>query len=90
MDEVPKLIESAKAAPSATESALVMSIESNANPVKESESKKTAEQPKVLIPQGVTGLPKLSTSTIVIPRKRMTSILDAILEFMKPPTPIST
>jgi hypothetical protein len=41
--EVPKLIESAEAAPSATKTAPAMSVEVSTDPVKESESKKTAE-----------------------------------------------
>jgi hypothetical protein len=39
----------------------------------------------------VTGLSKLSTTATLIPRKRrMASVLDAILESMKTPTPAST
>jgi hypothetical protein len=89
--EVSKLIESVEAVPSATESAHAMSTEASANPVKEPESKKTAEQPKVLSPPAVTGLPKLSTTTTATLRKtRMASILDVVLESMKAPTPAST
>jgi hypothetical protein len=54
--EVPKLIESAEGAPSATETAHAMSIEASTGLVKELESEKAAEQPKVLSPPAVTGL----------------------------------
>jgi hypothetical protein len=85
--EVPKLIESVEAAPLATETALAMSIEASADPVKDQESEKTTEQPKVLSPPAVTGLSKLSTTTTATPRKRrMASILDVVLESMKVPT----
>jgi hypothetical protein len=47
--EVLKLIESAEAAPSATEIAPTMSVEASIDPIKESESEKTAEQPVSLI-----------------------------------------
>jgi hypothetical protein len=87
---VPKLIESADVVPSGTESAPTMSTEANVNPIKEPESEKTAEQPKVLSPLDVTGLSNLSTTTTATPRKRrMASVLDAILESMKAPTPAS-
>jgi hypothetical protein len=90
MAEVPKLIESAEAAPLATESTLAMSIEASVDPVKEPESEKTTEQPKVLSPSAMTGLPKLSTTTTANPRKRrMASVLDVVLESMKAPTPAS-
>jgi hypothetical protein len=67
-----------------------MSTEVSVNSVKEPESEKTTEQPKVLRPPAVTGLSKLSTTTTATPRKRrMTSVLDAVLESMKAPTPAS-
>jgi hypothetical protein len=68
--KVPKLIESAEVVPSCTESAPAMSTEANVNPVKEPESEKTAEQPKVLCPPAITGLSKLSTTITATPRKR--------------------
>jgi hypothetical protein len=38
----------------------------------------------------VTGLPRLSTTATMTPRKRrMASVLDAVLESMKTPTPAS-
>jgi hypothetical protein len=62
-----------------------MSIEVIADPARELESKKVVEQPKML----VTRLLKLSATTKGTPRKRrMASVLDAVLESVKtsPPT----
>jgi hypothetical protein len=88
--EVPKLVESAEAAPSAIETAPAMLIEASTGPVKESESEKAAEQPKVLSPPAVTGLSKPSSTITVTPRKRrMASILDAVLEYVKALVPTS-
>jgi hypothetical protein len=81
--DVPNLIERAKTSPLAIETAPVMPIEASADPVKEPESEKAAEQPKVL----VTVLPKLSATATTTPRKRrMASVLDAVLESVKTPT----
>jgi hypothetical protein len=67
-----------------------MPAKASANLVKELESEKIAEQPKVSSPPAATGLPKLSTTTTATPRKRrMANVLDAILESMKAPTPTS-
>jgi hypothetical protein len=64
-----------------------MSIEASADPVKEPELEKAAEQPNVL----VTALPKLLTTATATPRKRrMASVLDAVLESVKMPPPTST
>jgi hypothetical protein len=63
----------------------VMPIEASADPVKESKSEKAAEQPRVL----VTVLPKLSATATITPRKRrMASVLDAVLEPMKTPASV--
>jgi hypothetical protein len=87
---VSKLIESADGAPSVTDSAHVMSIEASTGPVKEPESEKAAEQPKVLSPLAVIGLSKPSSTATTTPRKRrMASILDDVLEYMKVPVPAS-
>jgi hypothetical protein len=84
---VPKLIERIEAAPLAIETAPVMPIEASADPVKEPGSEKATEQPKVL----VTTLPKLLTTATTTPRKRrMASVLDAVLESVKMPTLAST
>jgi hypothetical protein len=64
-----------------------MPIEAIADPARELESEKVAEQPKMLM----TALPKLSSTTTTTPRKRrMASVLDAILEYAKTPPPTST
>ena len=80
-----KLIERVETAPLATEMAPVMPIEASADPVKESKSEKAAEQPKVL----VTALPKLSATATTPRKRRMDSVLDAVLESMKTPPPAS-
>jgi hypothetical protein len=57
-----------------------MSIEVSADLVKELELEKAAEQMKLL----VTALPKLSATATTTPRKRrMASVLDAVLESIK-------
>jgi hypothetical protein len=67
-----------------------MPIEASAGPVKEPESEKAVEQPKVLSPAAVTGLPKPSSTTIATPRKRrMASVLDDVLESVKAPVSAS-
>jgi hypothetical protein len=68
-----------------------MSVEASVDPVKEPGPKKIAEeQLKLLSPPTVTGLPKLSTTTTMTLRKRrMASVLDAVLESVKTPTPAS-
>jgi hypothetical protein len=68
--EVPKLIESAEATPLVTKIAPAMPIETSAGPIKEPESEKAAEQPKVLSPPAATGLPKPTSTTTTTPRKR--------------------
>ena len=81
---MPKLIESAEAGPLVTETTPAMLIEASAGPIKEPESEKVAEQPKVLTPPAVTGLSKPSSTTTATPRKRrMTSVLDVVLESVK-------
>jgi hypothetical protein len=83
---VPKLIEKVETVPLATEMAPVMSIEARVEPVKEPESKKAVEQPKVLL----TVLLKLSaTATTTLKKRRMASVLNAVLESMKTPPPTS-
>jgi hypothetical protein len=91
MADVSKLIKSAEAIPLATETAPAMPIEASADPVKEPESEKAAEQPKVLSPASVIGLPKPSSTTTATPRKRrMASVLDVVLESVKALVPAST
>jgi hypothetical protein len=63
-----------------------MPIEVIADPTKELESEKVAEQSKML----VTALPKLSATAIATPRKRRTSsVLDVVFESVKMPPPTS-
>jgi hypothetical protein len=84
--EVSKLIRSAEAAPLATKTTPAKSIESSNGPVKEPESEKTLEQPKVVSPPAITGLSKPSSTTTATPRKRrMASVLEVVLESMKVP-----
>jgi hypothetical protein len=86
-----KFIESAEVVPLATETIPAMPIEANVDPVKEPGPKKTAkEQLKLLSPPTAAGLLKLSTTTTTTPMKRrMASVLDAVLKSMKTPTPAS-
>jgi hypothetical protein len=90
-----KSIESVEAIPTmpavATETVPTMPVEASADAVEEPEIRKTAEeQPKLLSPLVVAELPKLSTTTITTPRKRrIASVLDAVLESMETPTPAS-
>jgi hypothetical protein len=87
---VPKLIERAEAAPLPTETTPAMSIEASTGLVKEPESEKAAEQPKVMSPPALTGLPKpSSTTTATLRKRRMASILDVVLESMKAPVSAS-
>jgi hypothetical protein len=88
--DVPKLIEGAKTAPSATESGLVMSIKTRTDPTEEPKSEKAAEQLKVLSSTTTTELPKPSSVSAATPRKRrMASVLDAVLESAKMSAPAS-
>jgi hypothetical protein len=69
----------------------VMPIETRGDPVKEPESEKVAEQPKVLRCPTVIALPKLSATATTTPRKRrMASVLDVILESVKTPASART
>jgi hypothetical protein len=84
-----KFVESAKVIPLAMETVPAAPVEVSVDLVKESGPKKTTEeQPKLLSPPTVTGLPKLSTTATTTPRKRrMASVLDAILQSTKLPAP---
>jgi hypothetical protein len=86
-----EFIESAEVVPLATETAPAMPDEASVDPVEEPGTKKTAEeQPKLLSPPTMIGLPKLSTTATTTPRKRrMASVLDVVLESMKTPTSAS-
>ena len=77
-----KLVESAEVIPLAMETVPAMPAEVSVDPVKEPGPKKTAEeQSKLLSPPTVAELSKLSTTATTTPRKRMTSVLDVVLDF---------
>jgi hypothetical protein len=91
MVEVPKLIERVEVAPSAPESSPAMSIEDSTDPVEEPKLEKAVDQLKVLSPPATIGLLKPSSVSAVTPRKRrMASVLDAVLESIKTSAPAST
>jgi hypothetical protein len=65
-------------------------VEAKTVPAEGPELKKATEQPKVLSPLGEMELPKTSKIPIATLRKRrMASVLDAVMEFVKVPTPAS-
>jgi hypothetical protein len=82
--DVPKLIERAETTPLAREVVPAMSIEAIADLAREPEPEKVPEQPKMM----VTALPKPPV-TIGTPRRRMASVLEAVLESVKTPPPYS-
>jgi hypothetical protein len=85
--DVPKLIE--EAAPISDPSRSVP-VEARINVTEESKVEKTAEQLKALSPPYATELSKLSNIPAATPRKkRMASVLNAIMESMKTSTPAS-
>jgi hypothetical protein len=84
---VPKLIEGA--AP-VTEPSRSMPVEARKIVTKEPELEKTAEQLKALSPPCAAELPKPSNIPTTTPRKRrMASVLDAVMESVKTSTPAS-
>jgi hypothetical protein len=87
-----KFIESVEAVPLAMETVSAMPVEASVDPVEELKTKKIAEeQPKLLNPPIATGLLKLSFTATMTPRKkRMASVLDAILQSTKLPTIATT
>jgi hypothetical protein len=88
--DVPKLIEGVETAPSVVESGHVMPIETCTDLAKEPKLEKAAEQLKVLSPATTTELPKPPSVSMATPRKRrMTSVLDAVLESVKTSAPAS-
>jgi hypothetical protein len=87
------IAEQAEAIPLASETILAVTVEASVDPVEETETKSSTieEHPKLLSPPTMTGLPKLTTIATTTPRKRrMASVLDAVLKSTKMPTPIST
>ena len=63
-------------------------------PIEEMEAKSSEVEDhlKLQSPPTTTGLPKLTTATVITPRKgrRMSSVLDAVLKPSKVLTPVST
>jgi hypothetical protein len=89
--DVPKLIERVEVIPSALESSPAMPIEASTDSAEESKLEKAVDQFKMLSPPVAIGLPKPLSVSAVTPRKRrMASVLDAILESVKTSAPAST
>jgi hypothetical protein len=85
---VPKLIEGSSCASEPRRPTLV---EARVKPTEEPESKKSTEQPKALSPLKRMELPKASKiPATTLKRRRMTSVLDAVMESVKALTPAST
>jgi hypothetical protein len=64
--------------------------DARAKMAEELESKKSAEQPNILSPPQETELPKVSKiPTVTRKRRRMASVLDAVIELTKVLTPAS-
>jgi hypothetical protein len=86
---VPELIERAGVAP-ATKLGHDVLVKASTNSAKEPKLQKTADRLKVLSPPGAIGLPKPSSIPAVTPRKRrIVSMLDAVLESVKTSDPAS-
>jgi hypothetical protein len=85
MAEVPRPIEGSFSMSEPSRSA---PVEAKTKPAEGPELKKEAEQPKALSPLQEMELPKASKIHAAIPRRRrMASVLDAVMESMKVPTP---
>jgi hypothetical protein len=81
-----EIVEHAKATPLASETIPAVTVETSVGPVEETEAKisKAEEHLKLLSPPTTMGLLKLTTATTMTPTKRrMTSVLDAILKSSK-------
>jgi hypothetical protein len=88
-----EIAEQTKAIPSALETIPAVTVEASVGPAKESETKSSQaeEHLKLLSLPTTTGLPKLTTAATMTPKKRrMASVLDAVLKSTKIPTPAST
>jgi hypothetical protein len=75
--------EQAEVIPLASEAIPTVTVEASAGPVEEFEikSSKAEEHSKLLSPPTTTGLPKLSTTVTMTPKKRrMASVLDVVLK----------
>jgi hypothetical protein len=82
-----KLLERVETTPLARETAPAMPIEAIIDPAKEPElenvAEKVPEQPKMM----VTALPKLPATIGTLRKRRLASVLEAILESVKTPPP---
>jgi hypothetical protein len=83
--DVPKLIERAETTPLARETVPAMSIEAIVDSAREPEPEKVPEQPKMM----VTALPKPPVTIGTPRRRRMASVLEAVLESVKMLPPYS-
>jgi hypothetical protein len=85
--EVSKLIEGSA---SMSEPSRSMPVEARTSVTEEPKMEKTAEELKVLSPPYAKELPKVSNISIATPRKRrMSSVLDVVMESVKTSTPAS-
>jgi hypothetical protein len=85
--KVPKPIEGSTSAREPSRSA---PVETRSEPAEELGGKKLIEQPKTLSPLQETELPKVSRIAAITPkRRRMASVLDAVIESVKVLTPAS-
>jgi hypothetical protein len=84
-----EIAEQAEAIPLASETIPAVMVEVSAGPVEESEikSSKAEEHSKLLSPPTITSLPRLTTVVTMTPKKRrMASVLDAVLKSTNIPT----
>jgi hypothetical protein len=72
---------------SVSEASCFAPVEARTEPIEGLELKKAAEQPKALSLLQETDLPKASQIPIATPRRRMASVIDAVMEYVKVPTP---
>ena len=85
--EAPKLVEGSTFV---FEPSRSMPLEAKTGPAEEPKLKEATKQPKALSPPRETELTKASRIPVTTPRKRrMASVLDAIMEFVKVSTPAS-
>jgi hypothetical protein len=88
-----EIVEYAEVIPLASETISIVAVEASVDPVEETgaQSSEAEEHPKLLSPPTTMGLSKLTTSRTTTPRKRrMASVLDAVLKSTKMPTPVTT
>jgi hypothetical protein len=88
--DVPKLSESMETTPLAIETAPVVPIGTIADPTREPEPEKVAEKVPEQSKMKVIVLPKLPATTGTPRKRRMASVLEAVLEYVKTPPPSST